>query len=359
MIGVLQLAPAWSAGRAGLRWLAVLALVLLGACAQLPRPGQALLHAAKPALDSDFPDPAVLRASDGWIYAYATQTTREDRVINIQVARSRDLASWDYLGEAMPGKPVWASRTQNFWAPDVVYDSEAGRYVMYYSAQRDDSDEFCLAVATAAVARGPYVDIGEPLLCGPGFEHIDPMAFDDPRSGRRLLYWGSGFGPIRVRELARDRLRFEQGSVAQNLLRPGLERDYSRLVEGVWVTFRHGYYYLYYSGDNCCSGTPRYAVMVARARNPFGPFIRLGELDGSGRSVILEADGTWLAPGHNSIHTDDSGRDWMLYHAIDPQQPTLVDRVHGRIARRVLLVEPLEYVDGWPRVARAAGAARP
>jgi arabinan endo-1,5-alpha-L-arabinosidase len=357
--GVPQLAPRRSTDRSRLRWVAVLAVVLLGACAQLPRPGEALPYAAKPAMDSDFPDPAVVRAADGWIYAYATQTTREDRLINIQVARSRDLASWEHLGEALPEKPVWASRTQNFWAPDVVYDAEAGRYVMYYSAERDGSREFCLAVATAAVARGPYVDIGQPLLCGQGFEHIDPMAFDDPRSGRRMLYWGSGFGPIRVRELAPDRLRFEQGSIAQDLLLPGLERDYSRLVEGAWVTFRDGYYYLYYSGDNCCSGTPRYAVMVARAHSPFGPFTRLGEADGSGRSVILEADGAWLAPGHNSIHTDAAGRDWMLYHAIDPRQPTLVDQVHGRIARRVLLVEPLEYVDGWPRVARSAGAARP
>jgi arabinan endo-1,5-alpha-L-arabinosidase len=41
---------------------------------------------------------------------------------------------------------------------------------------------------------------------GPSFEHIDPMAFDDPQTGKKLLYWGSGFRPIKVRELAKDRL---------------------------------------------------------------------------------------------------------------------------------------------------------
>ena len=35
-----------------------------------------------PVLDADFPDPAVVRASDGFYYAYATQTTG----VRVQVA---------------------------------------------------------------------------------------------------------------------------------------------------------------------------------------------------------------------------------------------------------------------------------
>ena len=41
-----------------------------------------------PVLDSDFPDPAVILAPDGFYYAYATQTLRDDHWVNIQVARS-------------------------------------------------------------------------------------------------------------------------------------------------------------------------------------------------------------------------------------------------------------------------------
>src|SRR3954466_11580683 len=37
---------------------------------------------ANPVLDADFPDPAVLRASDGFYYAFATQAEREGRKVN-------------------------------------------------------------------------------------------------------------------------------------------------------------------------------------------------------------------------------------------------------------------------------------
>lgn len=308
-----------------------------------------------PVLDQDFPDPAVLRAPDGWYYAYATQTTLGERTLNIQVARSRDLVRWEHLGDALPQKPNWASGTQNFWAPDVIHDAERARYVMYYSAQPDARKELCLAVATAQAPAGPYVDSGEPLACGA--EHIDPMAFDDPNTGRRLLYWG--FRSIRVQELAPDRLRFAQGSEPVQVMLPGQERDYSLIVEGAWVSYRDGKYFLFYSGDFCCGAQPSYAVMVARADSPTGPFRRLGEEDGSARSVILERNEYWRAPGHNSVISDLAGTDWMLYHAVDPRRPMFEDRVHGRVARRVLLIDRIEYRGGWPRVAGNAPSTAP
>jgi len=88
-----------------------------------------------PVLDSDFPDPAVILAADGYYYAYATQTLRDDGWINIQVARSHDLVAWQLIGDALPEKPGWARGTQDFWAPYVVHDGD--RYLMYYSATPD------------------------------------------------------------------------------------------------------------------------------------------------------------------------------------------------------------------------------
>ena len=55
-----------------------------------------------------------------------------------------------------------------------------------------------------------------------GFVNIDPMSFDDPATGKRLLYWGSGFGPIKVRELAPDRISFAPGSAAMPLVEASL-----------------------------------------------------------------------------------------------------------------------------------------
>ncbi len=85
--------------------LALAATLPLSSCAVLPREQRGARSFANPVIDTDFPDPTVLRAPDGYFYAYATQTERDGRMVNIQVARSSDLVSWTYLGDALPAKP--------------------------------------------------------------------------------------------------------------------------------------------------------------------------------------------------------------------------------------------------------------
>ena len=305
-----------------------------------------------PVFDTDFPDPTVMRASDGWYYAYATQTVINGRTINIQVARSRDLINWDHLGDALPVKPLWANQTQKFWAPHVSRFGET--YYMYFSADANTLTGLCLAVATSKSPRGPFADSGKPLKCGPSFVNIDPMAFDDPRTGKRLLYWGSGFEPIRVQELAPDRFSFMPGSQAVELVAPIKDENpanYQRLIEGAWVWFRDGYYYLFYSGDNCCGEHAHYAVMVARSRNAFGPFETLAQVTGKSSSAILEANERWIAPGHNSVIKDGAGHDWIFYHAIDSKNRLLKNGISGdRDVRRIMLMDRLVYRRGWPTI---------
>ncbi len=299
---------------------------LLAACASL----QDATY-ENPLTAAEFADPAVLRAPDGWYYAYATQGAPHGRMLNIQVARSADLVRWEHLGDALPEKPRWGSAKQWFWAPHVLHDAALGTYFLYYSAEPDGGTGKCLAVATSRTPRGPFTDSGAPLLCGSGIEHIDPMAFDDPRSGKRLLYWGSGRLPIRVRELAPSRTAFAPGSEALDLLTPDA-RPYRTLIEAAWITHRDGWYYLFYSGDRCCTATPRYAVLVARSRSALGPF------EEAARPVVERSE-VWLAPGHCALAEDDAQVQWMLYHAIDARR--------GGNAR-VLLLDRLDYVDGWP-----------
>ncbi len=320
----------------------LLAFLALAACATAP-PAPATF--ANPVIDADFPDPAIFRSSDGFYYVYATQTERDGRWINLQVARSRDLVQWEHLGDALPVKPAWASRTQDFWAPHAA--EHRGRYYLYYSAKpdetlTDDKRGLCLAVATSARPEGPFIDMGHPLQCGPGFVNIDPMSYDDPATGKRLLYWGSGFGPIKVRELAPDRLSFASGSAPIDLVQADPKTDYRHLVEGAWIVLRGGYYYLFYSGDNCCGKGAHYAVLVARSRSATGPF---EERTGA----ILEARGAWHAPGHNSVVEDKNGDSWIVYHAVDTKRPRTkaTDDIN---TRRIMLIDRLVWKDGWPAV---------
>ena len=342
-----------------------------GAAAQRRAPAPAAY--TNPVFDEDFPDPTVIEAGGGWYYAYATQGPVGGGVHNIQVARSRDLVSWERAADALPLKPAWASQTQLFWAPDV---HRRGRtFYMYYSAGLDpdraarfkkeqgaeESKEgvFCLGVATSRTPGGPFRDSGRPLKCGLSFVNIDPMAFDDPRTGRKYLYWGSGFQPIRVQELAADRLSFREGSEPVELVRADKSVPFHTLIEGAWVVYRGGFYYLFYSGENCCHGPLqeiKYAALVARSKSPTGPFETLAQATGAPDSAVVRRSDLWIAPGHNSVIADAAGEHWIAYHAIDASRPYM-NSVNGggdRFVRRVMLIDRLVWRDGWPRVEGGA-----
>ena len=305
-----------------------------------------------PILDEDFPDPAVILAPDGSYYAYATQTLRDGHWINIHLARSKDLIHWEHLGDALPEKPSWAQTTQDFWAPSVIFDGST--YFMYYSATPDACHHrergHALAVATSKSPTGPFVDMGTPLLLGVGFEYIDPMAYDDPVTGKHLLYWGSGFQPIKVQELASDRTSFAPDSSPTDLIWPnGRKGAFPRLVEASWMIRHDEFYYLFYSGDNCCGPDAHYGVMIARSNSATGPFETLEQAKGVPHSLMLFKSERWLAPGHNCIVTDKAGQVWMIYHAIDVNRPR--QRQEDEInSRRVLLIDKIEWKDGWPHI---------
>lgn len=290
-----------------------------------------------PVLNHDFPDPTVISVG-GKYYGYATNSVVNGKYAHIQLATSTDLQHWTGAGDALPNGASWAKR--DYWAPHVVYDAKQKKYIMFFSARSASADaDMCIGVATADKPEGPFVDKGSPLVTGKGYVNIDPFAMTDPKSGIKLLYWGSDHQPIKVQELAGNWLEFKPGSTPKPVQEPALEKNYTSLVEGAWVDYHKGYYYLYYSGDNCCGPYANYAVLVSRSKSPFGPFTRLGETNGSNSSVILEKDSKWNAPGHNSIFRSGKGTIYIAYHAMPAGG-----------GPRVLLIKPIIYKNGWPVV---------
>jgi arabinan endo-1,5-alpha-L-arabinosidase len=290
---------------------------------------------ANPVLAQDFPDPTVIRGSDRQFYAFATGGL-------LQRAKSSDLVHWTVIGNALSAKPSWASAKNNFWAPHVV--EHDGTYYLYFSAEQNEgSGSFCVGVATSKSADGAFVDAGAPIVCGASFVNIDPMAYDDDATGKRLLYWGSGFAPIRAQELAADRVHLAAGSSATNLLVPS-KYEYERLIEGAWLHRHDGTYYLFSSGDDCCGSAtapPHYAVMVARAKNALGPYEDLAPSIGAPDNTILTSGARFYAPGHNAVVVDDAGTEWLVYHAFDKTSP----------GARMMLIDPIGWDKGWPTIA--------
>lgn len=297
-----------------------------------------------PVFDHDAPDPSgAVKGDDGYYYIITTQSVYDGILEKLPILRSKDLVHWEHAGKVFDVLPDWLNKGEiNVWAPDFVRHD--GKYYVYYagkSAPNDEGVDFAIGVAVADNPLGPYVDKGEPIISGPSFWTIDPFVFTDD-DGSRYMYWGSASAPIRAQKMSEDGLSLVGDS--QIVLSVSPVKKYERLLEGSWVVKRNDYYYLFVSGDNCCGVDANYAVMVARSKSPLGPFEKYSAVPGGG--PILEANDRFNAPGHNSIVTDEAGQDWMLYHAIDRDDPA---------KGRILLMDKIEWKDGWPVIHQGKG----
>ncbi len=284
-----------------------------------------------PLSDEDCPDPAVLRAG-GAYYLFSTSGNAPDA---FPIRRSGDLVSWEKLGHVFPSGswPCWAQG--DFWAPEA---HRVGRRLVVYFTARDGDGRLCLGAAHAAGPRGPWIDLGRPLLRDPRVGMIDAHQFQD-RDGTRYLYWKADGNDLRPRErtpiyvqrLSADGLALE-GTAREVLVN---DREWEGdLVEGPWVVRRGVYYYLFYSGNAFWNES--YAVGVARSRSPLGPFVKQDE-------TVLRRDEHWLGPGHGCVVRGPAGGQHFVYHAWQR------GRVGGRNPR-MLLMDRIDWVDGWPRI---------
>ena len=86
------------------RLLAAFLLAIPSVRAALPGMTQSTVY-TNPVIRWDFADPHVIKARDGFYYAYSTEHLTYERLAYIQVARSRDLVDWELLPDAMPERP--------------------------------------------------------------------------------------------------------------------------------------------------------------------------------------------------------------------------------------------------------------
>jgi arabinan endo-1,5-alpha-L-arabinosidase len=314
-----------------------------------------------------FADPAVIRGRDGWWYAYATTDplrSGENRRHLVPTARSRDLRSWSYVGDAFTEAtlPAWADRERDaaLWAPDVRYVD--GQYRMYYVVTQttvtDEPNDNAIGMATAPTPAGPWTDSGAPVVGprrgsgAPGdfLWTFDPALVRDT-DGTQHLFYGSYYGGIEVVPLSRD---------GRRVTGPPVRVAIDNKFEGAYVVRRHGWWYLFASTANCCAGpVTGYSVQVGRSRRLTGPYrdregVRLDVSRAGGTPVLTPNGDRWVGTGHNAVVTDQRGRDWIVFHAIDRFHPYL-DGTDG-INRRPMLIDRLDWIRGWPRARRVPPA---
>lgn len=218
-----------------------------------------------------------------------------------------------------------------------------------------EGSDYAIGAATAPTPAGPWTFAAQPVVnprAGGGGGYlwtIDPTQFTDI-DGRSYLYYGSYYGGISVTELTADGL----AAVGTPTL-VAVDNKF----EGSYVLRHDDWYYLFASTANCCAGPATgYSVQVGRARSPRGPFtdregVALTASRAGGTPVLTQNGNQWIGTGHNGFLTDLSGQDWIVYHAIDRADPYL-DEPFG-INERPMLLDRLDWFDGWPTVNAGAG----
>jgi arabinan endo-1,5-alpha-L-arabinosidase len=311
------------------------------------------------------PDPAIIhkptQALDTWfLFCTGDPLNGNDTDQNGSLAAhliteftSTDLINWTYVGDALPSRPAWVDPKTSLWAPAVKYLNN--RYFLYYVAPATTlpGGGSAIGVATSDDPAGPWIDSGspvvapEPAFCCPGSRRnvIDPDVIEDD-AGQRYISFGGFFGGISIRTLSADGLTSDPATETQIAI--------DNRYEGANFYKHDGWYYLFVSATNCCNGPlTGYAVFTGRARSPLGPFVdkqgvSLSDFATGGAIAISMNGNRWLGPGGNVVFDDDSGQSWMLYHAVDAAAPYFPG--HPGFTRRPALLDPVDWIDGWPVV---------
>jgi arabinan endo-1,5-alpha-L-arabinosidase len=327
------------------------------------------------------PDPSVLhgrgRYAARW-YMYCTsdplndsETSRPGAPVShrLPMLASRDLVHWSLVGSALPGPPAWAAPGARLWAPDVVYSTTYRRYYLTY-AVTDTVDEVsgepgcqrdpAIGLATSASPAGPWRPASGPVVpprrTGPGCSFastIDPDVLGDTVGTRGVLFFGGHRGGIQAQEFTLSRYRLVLSGTRRGIT--------SERYEAANVVARGAYYYLFASAGGCCDGSlSGYGVLAGRSARPLGPYVdregnSLLAARTGGTPVLSSSGNRWVGPGHNSVFRDFGGQWWTMYHAIDLSDPYFAGR--PGYTRRPVLLDPLDWVRGWPSVRSGLGAS--
>ena len=276
--------------------------------AQQPSPTEGAPGFTNPVVDTNVPDPMIIADDEGVWWAFATNGNGA----NIQTLRSADLITWEQAADSLPELPSWTAGG-DVWAPEVARGAD-GRWLMYYTtpAPSDLGDIQSIGLAIADSPGGPYVDSSDgPLVCETDDGgSIDAHPYTAP-DGTRYLYWKNDGNRIGVDTwISVQRLTASGTALVGNPTKL-IKQDQpweGALIEAPFVVEASGTYWLFYSANAYDSAD--YAVGVARATSPIGPFTKLSD-------PVLVSDAAAAGPGHCAVFGVGDQR-WMVYHAWPP-----------------------------------------
>ena len=302
-------------------------------------------------LDFQVADPTVIFVTEGEEagYFYAYGTSDEIGCHGFQAWRSKDLSHWECMGVAFQPDFSVAWAHSNYWAPEIIYDSELKLYFLFYNAYNaKDNNRLCLSVAYSKNPQGPFVspdgrrnadgemlDAGKPVfdvtannkvLAALGAndptlvrDHaLDASPFIDPVTGDRYLYFSYynnyGEGSFIYGMKMKDWFTPDY-STLKMITAPGyktvegwVNHDNSQRLteggvnEGPFMVYHEGKYYMTISVFGYTD--PNYRVIQVIGESPLGTFTKVDEMKGG--KVISTNTGGWnhiVSAGHHCFIT--------------------------------------------------------
>ncbi|HEY0413919.1 MAG TPA: glycoside hydrolase family 43 protein [Allosphingosinicella sp.] len=304
-----------------------------------------------PLLRTDFPDPFVLQVEGGFL-AYATN--RDKGSVNVQLAASPDLVSWEIVKDssghprdAMPELPPWAKHGFT-WAPEVL--KTANGYILYFTAKDRKTNLQCVGAATSADPRGPFTSAATaPLICQADLGGtIDASPFRDADGQLYLYVKNDGNNPNARKpvQLWAQRLA-PDGLATTGAPTPVLRADAAwegGLIEApTMIRYGDSYLLFFSANDFGWQDTQRlsaYAIGYATCRAPTGP------CEAAPENPILHsfmgAPGCLSGPGHQAVF--QVGQHYLMaFHAWAATPSCRREDWY-----RFLYVAPLFFKDGRP-----------
>ncbi|MDR2827863.1 MAG: family 43 glycosylhydrolase [Acholeplasmatales bacterium] len=332
-------------------------------------------------LEFQIADPSVIYINEGpekgYFYAYGTSD--DINCQGFQSWRSKDMTRWESMGIAYTPSYATTWSIVNYWAPEVIYDSEEELYYMFFSAQRNMTNDsryknlMMLSVAYSASPAGPFVhpnnnqNLDGKLLkeSEPVFDFsvsnedvvstglarkntIDVSPFIDPVTKEKYMYF-SYYDSFTKSEIFGVKMKdwftpdysslVQLTSVGFLTVEAGLNHTVSKstpegsINEGPFMYYRDGKYYLTLSVFGYSD--ERYQVRQAVSTSPLGNFTKYHPDNGG---VVVATDPTWdhiTSAGHHSFVV--CGEDlFIAYHTFKNR----TDITGGR----ALAIDKIEFI---------------
>ncbi|KAI9737807.1 MAG: hypothetical protein M1834_009176 [Cirrosporium novae-zelandiae] len=263
-------------------------------------------------------DPSVIkRTSDGEWFRFNTGSE-----IGIWKASSLE-GSWVYQGKAFPdGSSIDLDGNTDLWAPDV--HKVGSKYIMYYSVSTSGSQTSAIGYATSSTMEyGSWTDHGSTGIASTSSKNYNAIdaALIETSDGDYYMNFGSFWGDIY--QVAMNSGATKSSGSAYQIAYNGTG---THPLEGSYMYYRSGYYYLFFSSGICCgydsdkpSAGEEYKIYVCRSTSVSGTFYDKSGTSclKAGGTLVLASHGTVYGPGGQGILADDDYGTVMYYHYAD------------------------------------------